>query len=65
MAKKIKIKSYAILGYNGGKAKKLADVVLHFKVNDMQIAEDVQIIISHLLMKLLNKKIVNNENFRN
>jgi D-sedoheptulose 7-phosphate isomerase len=56
IAKKIGIKSYAILGYDGGKAKKLADIALHFKVNDMQIAEDIQIIISHLLMKLLNKK---------
>jgi D-sedoheptulose 7-phosphate isomerase len=56
IAKKIGIKSYAILGYDGGKAKKLADIALHFKVNDMQIAEDIQIIISHLLMKLFNKK---------
>ena len=56
IAKKIKVKSFAILGYDGGKAKKLADVALHFNVDDMQIAEDIQIIISHLLMKLLNKK---------
>ena len=55
MAKKIKIKSYAILGFSGGKAKSLANVSLHFKINDMQIAEDTQIIIGHLLMKLLNK----------
>ena len=55
MAKKLKIKSYAILGYNGGKAKKIANFPLHFQVNDMQISEDIQIIISHLLMKLLNK----------
>ena len=57
MAKKLKIKSYAILGYSGGKAKSLANVSLHFKINDMQIAEDIQIIIGHLLMKLLNKKL--------
>ncbi len=56
MAKKLRVKSYAVLGFNGGKAKKLADVPLHFRVNDMQISEDIQIIISHLLMKLLNKK---------
>ena len=56
MAKKLDVKSYAILGFNGGKAKKLADIPLHFKVDDMQISEDIQIIISHLLMKLLSKK---------
>ena len=56
IAKKLGIKTYAILGYNGGKAKSLADIPIHFKINDMQISEDVQIIISHLLMKLLNKK---------
>ena len=56
VAKKLGIKSYAILGYNGGKAKLLADIPMHFKINDMQISEDIQIIISHLLMKLLNKK---------
>jgi D-sedoheptulose 7-phosphate isomerase len=54
MAKKLEIKSYAILGYSGGKAKSLANVSLHFRINDMQIAEDIQIIIGHLLMKLLN-----------
>ena len=57
MAKKIKIKSYAILGFRGGKAKSLANASLHFKINDMQIAEDTQIILGHLLMKLLNKKL--------
>ena len=56
MADKIGMKSYAILGYNGGKAKNLANISLHFKINDMQISEDIQIVISHLLMKLLNKK---------
>lgn len=56
ISKKIGIKSYAILGFNGGKAKSLANIPIHFKINDMQISEDIQIIISHLLMKLLNKK---------
>ena len=56
ISKKIGIKSYAILGFSGGKAKSLANTSMHFKINDMQIAEDVQIIIGHLLMKLLNKK---------
>lgn len=55
MAKKIKVKSFGILGFNGGLAKKHCDYPFHFRINDMQISEDIQIIVSHLLMKLLNK----------
>jgi D-sedoheptulose 7-phosphate isomerase len=43
-AKKMNIKSYAILGFDGGQCKELADVAIHFSVNDMQIAEDMQIV---------------------
>lgn len=52
-AKAMNIKSYAILGFDGGKCKKLADVPIHFPVNDMQIAEDLQIIVGHMLMQWL------------
>jgi D-sedoheptulose 7-phosphate isomerase len=45
--------SYAILGYSGGKSKALADVAIHFDVNDMQIAEDMQLIVGHMLMQWL------------
>lgn len=47
------IKSYAILGFSGGKSKTLADVAIHFPVNDMQIAEDLQLIVGHMLMQWL------------
>ena len=52
-AKAMSIKSYAILGFDGGKCKKLADVPIHFPVNDMQIAEDLQVIVGHMLMQWL------------
>jgi len=52
-AKRMDVKSYAILGFDGGKSKKLADVAIHFSVNDMQIAEDLQIIVGHMLMQWL------------
>jgi D-sedoheptulose 7-phosphate isomerase len=48
-----KIMSCAILGYTGGEAKELADIVLHFPVHDMQIAEDIQLIVGHMLMQYL------------
>lgn len=52
-ARKSGVKSYAILGYSGGKAKALADVAIHFPVDDMQIAEDLQLIVGHMLMQWL------------
>jgi D-sedoheptulose 7-phosphate isomerase len=52
-ARKSGVKSYAILGYSGGTAKALADVAIHFAVDDMQIAEDMQLIVGHMLMQWL------------
>ena len=46
-------RSFAILGYSGGKAKALADVPIHFPVNDMQIAEDLQLVVGHMVMQWL------------
>ncbi|MFM9970257.1 MAG: SIS domain-containing protein [Burkholderiales bacterium] len=47
------VESYAILGYTGGKAKSLADVAIHFPVEDMQIAEDMQLVVGHMIMQWL------------
>jgi D-sedoheptulose 7-phosphate isomerase len=52
-AKKMQVKSFAILGYNGGKCRGIVDVPIHFPVDDMQIAEDLQIIVGHMLMQWL------------
>lgn len=52
-AKSMKVKSYAILGYTGGKCKDLADVPIHFAVDDMQISEDLQLVVGHMLMQWL------------
>jgi D-sedoheptulose 7-phosphate isomerase len=53
-AKTIGMTSYALLGYSGGKAKALADVPIHFAIDDMQIAEDAQMVIGHMLMQWLH-----------
>jgi len=47
------IQSFAVLGYSGGAAKGLADHPIHFAVNDMQISEDLQLIVGHILMQWL------------
>lgn len=52
-AKTMGMKSYAILGYTGGKAKAMADVPIHFPVDDMQLSEDLQLIVGHILMQYL------------
>jgi D-sedoheptulose 7-phosphate isomerase len=52
-AKTMGVKSCAILGYNGGQCKSLADFSIHFEVDDMQIAEDMQLVVGHMLMKWL------------
>ena len=53
-ARRTGIKSYAILGYSGGTAKDIADEVIHFNINDMQISEDCQLIVGHMIMRCLN-----------
>jgi D-sedoheptulose 7-phosphate isomerase len=52
-AKAMDIRTFAILGYSGGKAKALADVPIHFPVDDMQISEDLQLIVGHMVMQWL------------
>ena len=45
----------SFLAYDGGKSKMIADSVIHFQIDDMQIAEDTQLIISQICMQWLNK----------
>ena len=52
-AKDMGVRSCAILGYTGGHCKSLADFSIHFEVDDMQIAEDMQLVVGHMLMKWL------------
>jgi D-sedoheptulose 7-phosphate isomerase len=47
------IRSFAILGYTGGKALELCDCAIHVPVSDMQISEDSQLIVGHILMQWL------------
>jgi D-sedoheptulose 7-phosphate isomerase len=52
-AARIGMTSYAVVGFSGGKAKAAADVPIHFAVDDMQIAEDTQTIIGHMIVQWL------------
>jgi D-sedoheptulose 7-phosphate isomerase len=51
------MKTFAILGFSGGKCKELAQYPIHFDIDDMQIAEDMQLIVGHICMQWLSDKI--------
>lgn len=52
-AKEIGCTAIGIVGYSGGDVKKLADYCIHVNVDNMQIAEDVHMILDHLMMYVL------------
>lgn len=56
-AHKLKMKTVAILGFDGGKCKNLVQLPIHFEIDDMQISEDIQLTVGHMIMKWLKKEI--------
>jgi len=48
------IASFAILAFSGGRCRELADTAIHFEIDDMQVAEDTQLVVGHLCMQWLN-----------
>jgi D-sedoheptulose 7-phosphate isomerase len=52
-AREIGMRSFAILGATGGQSLDLADVAIHVPVGDVQVAEDVQMAIGHMVMQWL------------
>ena len=46
-----KVRTLGIFGYDGGKASKLVDSLIHIDYNDMQVAEDMQVIIAHAALR--------------
>ncbi len=53
------MKTFAILGYSGGLCKNIAQHPIHFEIDDMQIAEDLQLIVGHICMQWLCANPVN------
>lgn len=46
-------KTIAIVGYSGGKMKDMADYSIHVEIDDMQIAEDLHMVLDHMMMWVL------------
>ena len=53
-ANQIGLETFAILAFDGGQCKAVAKTPIHFAINDMQIAEDTQLVVGHLCMQWLN-----------
>ena len=52
-----KINTFGIIGYDGGRCIKILKETIHIPVNDMQICEDIQLVIMHMVMKDLQKEL--------
>tara|TARA_Y100001933_G_C18963311_1_gene549154 strand:- start:223 stop:837 length:615 start_codon:yes stop_codon:yes gene_type:complete len=48
------MRTFAILAFSGGRCLELAHVPIHFPIDDMQIAEDTQLVVGHLCMQWLS-----------
>lgn len=53
MGNSLGMQTFAVLGFSGGKCKAIAQHSIHFKIDDMQIAEDLQLIVGHMVMQWL------------
>jgi D-sedoheptulose 7-phosphate isomerase len=53
------MKTFAILGYSGGRCKEIAQHSIHFAIDDMQIAEDLQLVVGHICMQWLRANPIN------
>jgi D-sedoheptulose 7-phosphate isomerase len=47
------LRSYGILGFDGGRSLPLVDCAIHVPVSDMQISEDIQVLVGHMLVQWL------------
>lgn len=47
------VTSISLLGFDGGKALALTDHSVHFPIHDMQIVEDLQLVVGHMVMRRL------------
>jgi len=59
-ANNIGMRSFAVLGYDGGRCLAIAEVSIHVPINDMQISEDMQLIVGHMVMQWLRQRMLSN-----
>lgn len=54
-ARELKVESFAVLGFTGGRCLSLADHPIYFPAHDMQVSEDLQMMVGHMAMQYLSK----------
>ena len=52
-ARQIGLRTAGVFGFDGGAAHSKVDVCVHIPVDDMQIAEDLQLVVNHMVMRQL------------
>lgn len=57
VANKLNMRSIGILGYDGGESLRQLNFCIHTPIQDMQISEDMQLIIGHVVMRELKNRI--------
>ena len=55
-ANEIGLDTFAIVAFSGGRCKDIANTVIHFEIDDMQIAEDTQLVVGHMCMQWLSSR---------
>lgn len=60
-AKKQKVQTIAFCGFKGGKIKEIADINIHSKAMDMEIAEDVHMIVFNIIKKEMMARLHTND----
>lgn len=55
-ANELGMTTFAILAYSGGGSKGITRYPIHFEVDDMQVAEDLQMIVGHMCMQWLSAR---------
>ena len=56
VANEIGMVTFAVVGYSGGRCLEMGHNIIHFKINDMQVSEDCQLIVGHMCMQWLKKR---------
>jgi len=56
-AEELGMRTFALLGYDGGRCLEIAGDAVHVPVNDMQVAEDLQLVVGHMVMQWLHRRL--------
>lgn len=54
------MRAFAVLGYDGGRCLAIAEEAIHVPINDMQISEDMQLVVGHMVMQWLRHRLLTN-----